>query len=66
MLIYSDSQWPPRRCSGDCSQGRRECSTPDACELPEPADKMLSSYRRGIVSALLVLAIAAFVAVVKQ
>lgn len=23
-------------CSGPCDQGRRKCSTPDACELGEP------------------------------
>ena len=29
--------WPARRCSGEsCKQGRRECKTPAACELPIP------------------------------
>jgi hypothetical protein len=30
-------EWPARRCSGDsCRQGRAECKTPQACEVPEP------------------------------
>ena len=32
------TEWPARRatfasCSGDCSQGRRPCITPEACRL---------------------------------
>ncbi len=29
------NDWPARRCVGDCHQGRKECTTPDACELPD-------------------------------
>lgn len=29
---YSATSCPPRRCSGPCDQGRRECATPEACE----------------------------------
>jgi hypothetical protein len=32
-------EWPARRCSGDsCRQGRAECKTPQACEVPEGED----------------------------
>lgn len=31
--VFRDD-WPPRRCSGPCDQGRRECPCPDACERP--------------------------------
>lgn len=34
------TEWPARRatfasCSGDCSQGRRPCITPEACRLAD-------------------------------
>ncbi len=60
--------WPPRRCcTGEsCKQGRAECETPEACMLPERADHLLEGYARGIVSALLVGAIVAFVLVVTR
>jgi hypothetical protein len=47
------SEWPARRCTADaCNQGRKPCPCPEACE--QPADGLLSGYRRGIVSALVV------------
>jgi hypothetical protein len=37
MILHTDTEWPPRRCSGEsCRQGRAECKTPEACQLPEP------------------------------
>ena len=52
-LHMSKTNWPARRCTADaCNQGRQPCPCPDACRLP--TDKMLSGYRRGIVSALVV------------
>ncbi len=54
----------PRRCSGEsCHQGDAECKTPEACQLPETADKFLSAYSRSLLSALLVLVCAAVVVV---
>lgn len=35
-VMMSEHEWPARRaCAGDCNQGRRTCTTPDACRLPE-------------------------------
>jgi hypothetical protein len=56
-FIMNETEWPPRRCSGEsCHQGRAECKTPEACQLPEPADTFLSAYSRSLLSAALVLA----------
>jgi hypothetical protein len=52
--------WPPSRpvplteCSGPCSQGRRACPCPDACERLQPADDDADGMgaARGIVIAL--------------
>ncbi len=39
-VMMSEHEWPARRaCAGDCNQGRRECTTPDACRLPESEDR---------------------------
>jgi hypothetical protein len=64
MILHTDTDWPPRRCSGEsCRQGRAECKTPEACQLPEPADELRKSYWREAWTAAAVIAIVALVAV---
>jgi hypothetical protein len=47
------SEWPARRCAADaCNQGRKSCPALDACE--QPTDKLLSGYRRCMLSVLVV------------
>jgi hypothetical protein len=47
------SEWPARRCAADaCNQGRKSCPCPDACR--QPTDGLLSGYRRGMLSVLVV------------
>ncbi len=33
-------EWPARRCSGNCTEDRAGCKTPQACEVPEPMDRI--------------------------
>ena len=36
MGLIQIDEWPARRCNGEsCRQGRAECKTPQACEVPE-------------------------------
>ncbi len=57
--------WPARRCSGEsCRQGRSDCKTPDACQLPEGDDEG-SGIVRGVLYGLIAwLAVALCFAVV--
>ena len=65
MILHTDTEWPPRRCSGEsCHQGRAECQTPEACQLPETAERMMSRYLDLLVSVALVAACFAIVALV--
>lgn len=34
--VFQPSDWPARRCTGPCDQGRRDCPCPAACETDEP------------------------------
>ena len=58
MSLVPSEDWPPRRCcSGEsCNQGRAECQTPEACQIPEreSADNLLKRYRREWVSLAIV------------
>ena len=65
MILHTDTEWPPRRCSGEsCKQGRADCQTPEACQLPESAERMLSRYLDLLVSVVLVAACFGVVALV--
>jgi hypothetical protein len=50
-------------CSSDCDQGRRSCSTPQACLLPEDDHDNLRPAR-GFVAALLITAALAALVIV--
>lgn len=60
-------QWPARRCTGPCDQGRRECPCPNACETEEPEREPMTRRDFWAVGLLFVfcwaMAFAAFVVV---
>ena len=56
-FVINETEWPARRCSGEsCRQGDAECKTPEACQLPEPADRLLKNYVTSMLTALLAVA----------
>lgn len=51
-------------CRSDCNQGRRPCSAPQACLLPEDDEPDNLRPARGVVAALLITAALATMVIV--
>ena len=49
-------------CSGSCNQGRNACPTPEACEVPDDSDPEDSALFWRAYAAVLLVAMAGFVA----
>lgn len=48
-------------CRGDCTQGRRECPCPQACELPDVWDRPINWQKLAIFCAALLVILWAIV-----
>lgn len=49
-------------CHGPCNQGRNQCPTPEACEVPDDSDPEDSALFWRAYAAVLLVAMAGFVA----
>lgn len=59
--------WPARHplpgCTGPCDQGHKVCTTPEACELPDPEPYACAMFWRCYAVAVLLVAVCAALAV---